>query len=103
MPANLRPHSNLAFSTSEQPVLFLAIELGWGGWKLAFSPGRGSSPRRREVSARDVPGLMQEIAEAKRLTRRTRGADWVLTPNVADSTAMSIARFATAHPGDSSL
>jgi len=69
MPANLRPHSNLSSSTSEQPVLYLALELGWEGWKLAFATGPGPAPRRREVLARDVPGLMQEIAEAKRRLR----------------------------------
>ena len=69
MSANLRPHSNLSLSTSEQPVLYLALELGWEGWKLAFATGPGPAPRRREVLARDVSGLMQEIAEAKRRLR----------------------------------
>src|SRR6266850_258108 len=50
MPANLRPHSNLSFSTSEQPVLFLALELGWEGWKLAFATGPGPAPRRSEAA-----------------------------------------------------
>jgi transposase len=69
MPANLRPHSNLPFSTSEQPVLYLALELGWDGWKLAFATGSGPAPRRREMPARDVSRLMLEIAEAKRRLR----------------------------------
>ena len=69
MPANLRAHSSRSTATGEQPVLYLALELGWEGWKLAFASGPGPAPRRREVLARDVPGLMQEIAEAKRRLR----------------------------------
>jgi len=69
MPTNLRPHSNLPFGTSEQPVLYMAFELGWDSWKLAFSTGPGPAPRRREMLARDVPQLMHEIAEAKRRLR----------------------------------
>ena len=40
MPGNLRAHSNLPFGTSEQPVLYMAFELGWDSWKLAFSLNR---------------------------------------------------------------
>src|SRR6478735_9048041 len=69
MSANIRTHSSVPFPTSEQPMLHLALELGWGGWKLAFSTGLGSAPRRREVVARDVPGLVREISEAKRRLR----------------------------------
>src|SRR6266850_6522918 len=69
MPANLRSHFNLPLATSEQPVLYLALELGWGEWKLAVAAGPGPAPRRREIPARDVPRLMQEIAEAKRRLR----------------------------------
>jgi hypothetical protein len=43
MPANLLPHSNLPFGTNEQPVLYLAFELGWDSWKLAFATGPGST------------------------------------------------------------
>jgi transposase len=69
MPANLRPHSNLRLATNEQPVLYLAFELGWDSWKLAFASGPGPAPRQREMPARDVPRLFQEIAEAKRRLR----------------------------------
>ena len=69
MPANLRTHSNLRLATNEQPVLYLAFELGWDSWKLAFATGPGSAPREREMPARDVPRLLQEIAEAKRRLR----------------------------------
>ena len=66
MPANLRPHFNRGVAASEQPVLYLALELGWDSWKLAFAAGPDPAPRRREMLARDVAGLRQEIAEAKR-------------------------------------
>src|SRR5262249_9954228 len=66
MPTNLRPHSNFLVASNEQPVLYLAFELGWDSWKLAFSTGPGLAPRQREMPARDVPRLIHEIAEAKR-------------------------------------
>ena len=66
MPANLRPHFNRGVGTSEQAVLYLALELGWDSWKLAFAAGSGPAPRRRELPARDTTGLAVEIAEAKR-------------------------------------
>ena len=69
MPANLRPHCNGCVATSVQPVLYLALELGWDSWKLAFATGPGAAPRRRDMPARDVPGLSREIAAAKRRLR----------------------------------
>src|SRR5689334_12906145 len=69
MPANLRAHSNLPVGTSEQPVLYLALEPGWDSWKLAFASGLGSAPRLRQIPARDVARLVLEIAEAKRRLR----------------------------------
>ena len=64
MPANLRAHFNLPVGTSEQPVLYLALELGWDSWKLAFASGLASPPRLRQIPARDVTRLVLEIAEA---------------------------------------
>src|SRR5215475_439117 len=69
MPANLRAHSNLPALTSEQPVLYLALELGWDSWKLAFASGPGSAPRLRQIPARDVTRLVLEIVETKRRLR----------------------------------
>ncbi|MCI0356266.1 MAG: IS110 family transposase [Acidobacteria bacterium] len=69
MPANLRPHSNLLVTTSEQPVLYLALELGWDSWKLSFATGPRAAARGREMPARDVTRLLLEIAEAKRRLR----------------------------------
>ena len=69
MPANLRPHSNRCVAASEQPVLYMALELGWDSWKLGFASGPGAAPRLRQMPARDVTCLMLEIAEAKRRLR----------------------------------
>ena len=66
MPANLHPDCNRGVAVSEQPVLYLALELGWNSWKLAFATGPGPAPRRREIPARETACLAREIAEAKR-------------------------------------
>jgi len=46
-------------------VLYLAFELGWNEWKLAFSTGPAASVRLRTIRGRNVQALMQEIAKAK--------------------------------------
>jgi transposase len=48
------------------PVLYLAIELSWESWKLAFTTGLGQNPRLRTVSGRDTAALLREITDAKR-------------------------------------
>jgi transposase len=48
-----------------EPVLYLAFELGWSEWKLAFSPGVGVPARLRTIGARQVERLAVEIAKAK--------------------------------------
>jgi transposase len=52
-------------TTSAAPVLYLALELGWNSWKLAFTTGLGQSPRLRTVPARELGSLAAEIAKAK--------------------------------------
>jgi transposase len=52
-------------TTSADPVLYLALELGWNSWKLAFTTGLGQSPRLRAIPARDLTALAGEIARAK--------------------------------------
>jgi transposase len=69
MPANLRLHSSGCFGHSDEPVLYVALELGWDSWKLAFASGPGPAPRLRQMPARDVPRLLLEIGEAKRRLR----------------------------------
>jgi transposase len=46
--------------------LHLAFELGWSQWKVAFTIGHGQPARLRTLAARDLPGLLAEIAKAKR-------------------------------------
>jgi len=52
--------------TKNGPCLHLAFELGWNQWKLAFTVGHGQPARLRTVAARDLTGLLREIAKAKR-------------------------------------
>ena len=53
-------------STTRSPRLHLALELGWSQWKLAFTIGHGQAARLRTIAARDLAGLLREIAKAKR-------------------------------------
>ena len=47
------------------PVLYVAFELGWGTWKMAFTIGAGQSPRIRTVPARLTSCVLHEIKKAK--------------------------------------
>ena len=46
--------------------LYMALELSQAEWKLGFTVGFGQSPRLRNLEARDLGGLMQEIDLAKK-------------------------------------
>jgi transposase len=52
-------------TTPSAPVLYLAFELGWTTWKLAFTIGAGQPPRIRSIPARNIVTLMLEIKKAK--------------------------------------
>jgi transposase len=52
--------------TSKSQYLYMAIELSNEKWKLGFTIGFGQAPRLREVHARDLMALIQEIILAKR-------------------------------------
>lgn len=52
-------------STREGGKLYMALELGWGTWKLAFTTQAGEKPRLRSLAARDLTTLEQEIEHAK--------------------------------------
>jgi transposase len=45
--------------------LYMAIELSNEKWKLGFTIGFGQSPRLRDVEARDLTVLVQEVRMAK--------------------------------------
>jgi transposase len=59
MTATLREYSN------RPAALYLAFELGWSEWKLAFATAPGDAPRLRSLAARHTGVLLQEIAKAK--------------------------------------
>jgi transposase len=47
------------------PTLYLAFDLGWTSWSLAFSTGMAQKPRLRTIPARDLDALRREIQRAK--------------------------------------
>lgn len=47
------------------PVLYLAFELGWKDWKLAFSTTPAEPARLRTIAGRQTTALLLEIAKAK--------------------------------------
>lgn len=49
-------------TASRAPTLYLALELGWTTWNIAFSTGLGRKPRLRSIPVRDLA-----------LLQRTRG------------------------------
>jgi len=53
-------------TATSAPVLYLALELGWNSWKLAFTIGMGQKPRLRTIVGRNTSQLLFEIAMAKR-------------------------------------
>jgi transposase len=52
-------------TTNASPVLYVAFELGWTTWKLAFTVSLGQKVRMRTIPARDVGALAVEINKAK--------------------------------------
>src|SRR5262245_1321009 len=61
MTATHEVHSTVGAS----PVLYLAFELGWTTWKLAFTIGLGQKLRLRTIPARSLASLAIEIRKAK--------------------------------------
>lgn len=53
--------NNTLFSQS----LYMAIELSNTQWKLGFTIGFGQAPRLRNLTARDLKGIVDEIQLAK--------------------------------------
>jgi len=47
-------------------VLYVAFELSWNEWKMAFATGPADNPRLKSIAARDTQALLQEIARAKK-------------------------------------
>jgi transposase len=51
--------------STRQASLYVAFELGWTEWKVAFTSGQEQKARVRTLRARDLQGLQLEIAKAK--------------------------------------
>ncbi len=47
------------------PELYVAFELSWTTWKIAFTVGAGQPPRIRTVLARCTSFVLSEIKKAK--------------------------------------
>jgi len=55
----------MAHDTSDRPALFLAFELSANQWKLGFTTGVAQRPRERNVPARHIEAVWEEIRKAK--------------------------------------
>jgi transposase len=64
----------IEFTMPAAPVLYVAFELSWSAWKLAFTVGAGQPPRIRTIPARDIGGVMREIKKAKHRFRLSEDA-----------------------------
>src|SRR5512135_2554868 len=53
-------------TTAATTTLYLAFELGWNSWGLAFPTAPAQPPRRVAIPARRLDALESEIARAKR-------------------------------------
>lgn len=61
MPATHDSHS----TPTAAPTLYLAFELGWSTWNLAFTTGMAQKPRLRSMTARSLEVLRAELQAAK--------------------------------------
>jgi transposase len=52
-------------NTTVAPALYLALELSWNSWKLAFTTGLGQKARLRTIPARYTDLVLREIQKAK--------------------------------------
>jgi transposase len=51
--------------TTTVRIMYVAFELGWNKWKLAFATAAADNPRLRTVKARDTSAVLAEFAKAK--------------------------------------
>jgi len=78
------------------PVLYMALELSSGTWKLAFTVGLGQKPRLKTVTARSTVGLVCEIKAAKKRFGLSEDAP-VLSCYEAGRDGFWLHRFLLAH------
>jgi transposase len=55
----------MAHETTDRPARLLAFELGHNQWKLGFTTGAAQRPRERNVPARNLEAVQEEIRSAK--------------------------------------
>jgi transposase len=55
-----------AQSTTNAAALYMALDLGWDTWTVGGTIGLGQAPRQVAVRARDLEGLLAQLAQAKR-------------------------------------
>jgi transposase len=55
----------IAHDTSDRPALFLAFALSANQWKLGFTTGVAQRPRERNVPARHLEAVQEEIRKAQ--------------------------------------
>jgi len=55
--------------SAQQGTLYLALELGWSKWLLAFTTQAGQKPRLRTIQSRDLKSLEEEIRSAQQRLR----------------------------------
>ena len=60
--------------TTRRGNLYLALELGWDSWKLAFASAVADAPRIRTIAGRDLAALKKEIASARQKFHLTSDA-----------------------------
>ena len=53
-------------SSNGQERLYLAFDLGWIKWRLAFTTGLGHKTQQRTIAARDLAALGSELERVKR-------------------------------------
>jgi transposase len=85
-----------ASTSTATPVLYLALELGWNEWKLAFSTGPADRPRLRTLGGRKTTTLVEEIAKAKQRFGLPEGTP-VLSCYEAGRDGFWLHRFLLAH------
>jgi transposase len=56
----------IAPRTTPVGILYVAFELGWTEWKLAFATAPADRPRLRAIPARSREAVLREIAAAKK-------------------------------------
>jgi transposase len=55
----------IAPENTDRPALFLAFALGVNQWQLGFTTGAAQRPRERNVPARNLESVREEIRRAK--------------------------------------